>query len=204
MTPIPFLLITSCILPILTATPATPLVPATSQSLTQSLILDLDTAPLIPTNLSTSANLTAGSSAAREVGCYKPDKNWPETRKEDCERVLDHWVKRQDLSLPRIFSRTSYSASKHRMMDLPLFVRDGSCRLGINVLQDDDEEVVSLADIYANVLGPDGLAKTCLGQIIPKALGGRMLLGPRNLLSVTISGVSIQDSGPGNFTIEEE
>ena len=72
------------------------------------------------------------------------------------------------------------------------------------MLEDDDEEVVSLADIYANVLGPDGLAKTCLGQLLPKALGGRMLLGPRNLLSVTISGVTIQGPNPGNFTIEEE
>ena len=179
------ILIVSYTVPFLIATPFQQTSP---QPLDQPSLID--TAPLIPANFSITTNFTAGE---KEYGCFKSERNWPPTRKEDCEVVLDYWVKGQDLSLPRIFSRKSYASSRHRMIQLPFTVWDGSCRLHINVLEDDDEEALSMADVYAHVMGPDGLAKNCLGQHDGmKALGGRMNLGPRGLLSVSISGISIK------------
>ena len=59
----------------------------------------------------------------------------------------------------------------------------------INVLDGEDEEVLSLADVYAAVLGPDGSAKNCLGQMGMPAIGGRMSLGKNRLVKVSISGL---------------
>ena len=52
----------------------------------------------------------------------------------------------------------------------------------------DDEDTLTRAEIYAEVLGPDGLIKNCLGQKRLPAIGGRMSLGPKGLLKVIISG----------------
>lgn len=52
----------------------------------------------------------------------------------------------------------------------------------------DDESFVSLAELYAEVLGPDGIAKNCLGQKRSPAWGGRMALGPSGLVKGMVTG----------------
>jgi hypothetical protein len=52
----------------------------------------------------------------------------------------------------------------------------------------DDESFFSLAELYAEVLGPDGIAKNCLGQKHSPAWGGRMALGPSGLVKGMVTG----------------
>ena len=49
---------------------------------------------------------------------------------------------------------------------------------------------LTYAEIYAELLGPDGLLKECLGPSVPAedALGGQTVLGPRNLLIADVTG----------------
>lgn len=51
-----------------------------------------------------------------------------------------------------------------------------------------DEVTMSLADVYAGILGPHGLVKRCLGLENPDPLGGIMSLGPERKLLALISG----------------
>ena len=54
-----------------------------------------------------------------------------------------------------------------------------------------DEDTMSLADLYAGIMGPDGLVKRCLGLENPEPLGGMMSLGPKMKLLALISGRDI-------------
>ena len=56
------------------------------------------------------------------------------------------------------------------------------------MLNEDNEDVLTMAEVYAEVVGPDGLIKQCLGQRRLPAIGGRMTLGPKSLLRVMITG----------------
>ena len=49
---------------------------------------------------------------------------------------------------------------------------------------------LTYAEIYAELLGPDGLLKECLGPSVPAedALGGQTVLGPRNMLIADVTG----------------
>ncbi len=49
-----------------------------------------------------------------------------------------------------------------------------------------EEDTMSLAEVYAGIMGPDGLVKRCLGVESP--LGGMMRLGPRRLMFVVVRG----------------
>ena len=57
----------------------------------------------------------------------------------------------------------------------------------------DTDRVVSLtyAEIYAELLGPDGLLKDCLGPSVPRvdALGGQTVMGPGNMLIADVTGL---------------
>lgn len=59
----------------------------------------------------------------------------------------------------------------------------------LNVINEDDEDTLTLAEIYAELLGPDGLMKQCLGQTRSPAIGGRMSLGAKGLLKAVVTGV---------------
>ncbi len=57
------------------------------------------------------------------------------------------------------------------------------------MIDGDDEDRLTLAEVYAQVMGPDGVVKGCLGPGRPPSLGGRMSLGPRELLKVMVTGI---------------
>lgn len=137
----PFLL-TSLLLPFTLATPLTP-------TLSHSLALTtLDLIPLTPTtNTSTSANPSA------KIACFKPTKIPPftTTNKADCEAALDSWVRGQSLLQPRIFSR---SAPTGEDVQLPFQRVSGSCTVFVNVIDEEGEDVLTLAEVYAELLGP--------------------------------------------------
>ena len=56
-----------------------------------------------------------------------------------------------------------------------------------------DEDTMSLAEVYAGIMGPDGLVKRCLGMESP--FGGMMKLGPRRLLFVVVKGRGRREGG---------
>ena len=65
----------------------------------------------------------------------------------------------------------------------------------LNMLNEDDEVTLTLAEVYAEVLGPDGVMKQCLGQVRSPAIGGRMALGDKGLLKVVVTGVESRGVG---------
>lgn len=56
------------------------------------------------------------------------------------------------------------------------------------MIDEGDGDTLTLAEVYAEVMGPDGVVKGCLGPGRPPSLGGRMSLGPKELLKVMITG----------------
>lgn len=71
---------------------------------------------------------------------------------------------------------------------LPLQKESGSCMIYADMINEEDEDTVAFAEIYAELLGPDGVMKLCLGQVRPPAIGGRMSLGRKGLLKVVVTG----------------
>ena len=62
------------------------------------------------------------------------------------------------------------------------------------MLNEEDEDTLTMAEIYAQVVGPDGLVKQCLGQKKLPAIGGRSILGRKGLLRAVMTGREV-DSG---------
>ena len=172
----PLFLLTSLLLPF---TLATPLTPAESQSLS---LTSLDLVPLSPT-----MNNTTDLGANAKIGCFKPTKIPPftTTDKPACEAALDSWVRGQSLLQSRTFSRRSATVDD---VQLPFERVSGSCSVYVNVIDEDDEDVLTLAELYAEVLGPDGVMKNCLGQLKMPAIGGRMSIGAKGLVNVVVTG----------------
>lgn len=59
----------------------------------------------------------------------------------------------------------------------------------VNVVGEEDEDEMTLAEVYAELLGPDGVMKNCLGQRRAPAIGGRMTVGRRGVVRVVVTGV---------------
>jgi len=156
---------------------STPLTVAPSQPVNLS---SLDLGPLNTTSLST------------KIGCFpfKPTKQPPllPTNKHDCEAAIDNGIRGQSLTTLRKFARKPSSHVDDVL--LPVRFSSGSCYVELNMIDADDEDTLTLAEIYAEVMGPDGVAKRCLGPGRPFWLGGRMSLGPKELLKVIVTGTT--------------
>ena len=159
-----------------------PLVFAKPLTIASTQSFDLNTLTIAPTT-----NTTA---LGAEIGCFKQTKSPPfiATNKPDCEAALDSWVRGESLIQPRTFGR---SPSGIYDVLLPLEKVSGSCLFYMNMINEDDEDTLTLAEIYAELLGPDGLMKNCLGQKRLPAIGGRMSLGPKGVLKVMITGAAM-------------
>ena len=107
--------------------------------------------------------------------------------KADCEHALDNLVRGKSLLEPRSFS---YRPSVVVTDRLPVVADWGTCSLVLMMF--DVDEIVSLtyAEIYAELLGPDGLLKECLGPSVPAvdALGGQTVIGPGHILIADVTG----------------
>lgn len=180
------LLTSICLLSSVLATPAPPIDQGTSQPLDTII-------PVHPFNLTSIRNLTSITNLGghRDMGCFKdPEpteqdpnpkkKNWAVTNKADCEGALDSFVNGQQLGISRLW--TKRPSSYLTPVQLPVRVTYRTCSLWINVVNDQDEEIMPMAELYAEVMGPNGLAKTCLGQHFQPAMGGRMELGQLNVV----------------------
>ena len=121
------------------------------------------------------------------LGCFSqtsPPRIFP-TNRNDCEAVLDNWVQGQDLAEPRTFtSNPSYLQD----VLLPITRAFGTCVLYMGTVSPGSGDTLTLAEIYAEVLGPDGLARHCLGPRRLPGLGGTMKLGPRKVIFAAITG----------------
>ena len=107
--------------------------------------------------------------------------------KADCEHALDDLVRGKSLLETRSFS---YRPSVFVTDRLPVLAEWGTCSLVLMMF--DTDKIVSLtyAEIYAELLGPDGLLKECLGPTVPAvdALGGQTVIGPGNMLIADVTG----------------
>lgn len=108
----------------------------------------------------------------------------------DCERALDKIVGGKSLTKPHSFGYQDHQA--YRLTDpLPVDTEYGSCSIVLLMFDDDERITLTYAEIYAELLGPDGMLKECLGPKVPAAdaLGGQTVLGPRNMLIADVTGL---------------
>ena len=108
------------------------------------------------------------------------------TVKADCERALDELVAGKSLTGLHSFSYQKRGATDR----LPVEVQYGSCSIALMMFDLDARISLTYAEIYAELLGPDGVLKECLGSNVPAvdALGGQTVLGPRNMLIADVTG----------------
>lgn len=116
------------------------------------------------------------------------------TTKSDCERALDTLVKGKSLIELHYFGYQARGVTDR----LPVVGEYGSCTVALLMFDLDTRVPLTYAEIYAELMGPDGLLKECLGSHVPAedALGGQTVLGPRNMLIADVTGrrVKVADS----------
>ena len=107
--------------------------------------------------------------------------------KADCEHALDNLVRGKSLLDVRTFS---YRPSVVVTDRLPVLAHSGTCSLVLMMFDVDEIVSMTYAEIYAELLGPDGLLKECLGPRVPAvdALGGQTVIGPGNMLIADVTG----------------
>lgn len=115
------------------------------------------------------------------------------TTKSDCERALDTLVEGKSLIEPRSFGYQRRGVTDR----LPLEAEYGSCSIALLMFDLDERLTLTYAEIYAELLGPDGVLKECLGPNVPAAdaLGGQTVLGPRNMLIADVTGRPVNAAG---------
>lgn len=120
------------------------------------------------------------------------DHDFPAS-KSDCERALDTLVKGKSLLE---LHRFGYDKGPRITDQLPIKAEYGNCAIALLTFDLDTSIIMTYAEIYAELLGPDGVLKECLGPGIPtaQALGGQTAIGPRNLLIVDVSGQLRKDA----------
>ena len=112
--------------------------------------------------------------------------NLPAT-KSDCERALDTLVKGKSLIEPHNFGYEGRRITDH----LPVNAEYGSCSITLMTFDLESRITITYAEIYSELLGPDGVLKECLGPGVParKAFGGQTSMGPQDMLVVDVSGL---------------
>ena len=112
------------------------------------------------------------------------------TTKSDCEQALDKLVKGKSLIQIRSFSYRSRGVTDR----LPMDAEYGSCAIALMMFDLDQRVTMTYAEIYAELLGPEGVLKECLGPSVPAqdALGGQTVLGPQNMLIADVTGLPHQ------------
>lgn len=95
-------------------------------------------------------------------------------------------VEGKSLIEPRTFSYQSRGVTDR----LPVNAHYRSCSIALLMFDLDKRITMTYAEIYAELMGPGGLLKECLGPSVAAedALGGQTLLGPRNMLIADVTG----------------
>ena len=118
---------------------------------------------------------------------YKSTEHSFVTTKPDCEGALDILVKGKSLVEPHYFG---YKGVPRITDQLPVGAQYGTCSLVLLAYNTDSRIMITYAEIYAELLGPDGLIKDCVGPDVPfeDALGGQTAMGPGNMLVADVMG----------------
>ena len=118
--------------------------------------------------------------------CFDNSEGQIPATKSDCERALDSLVKGKSLVEPHYFGYQGRRLTDH----LPVIAEYGSCSITLMAYDLESRITITYAEIYSELLGPDGLLKECLGPSVPakKAFGGQTSMGPRDLLVADVSG----------------
>lgn len=108
------------------------------------------------------------------------------TTKSDCERALDKLVDGKPLIEIRSFGYQGRGLTDR----LPLEADYETCTIALMMFDLDIRLTMTYAEIYAELLGPEGVLKECLGPAVPAvdALGGQTVLGPRNMMIADVTG----------------
>ncbi|KAL2041305.1 hypothetical protein N7G274_005687 [Stereocaulon virgatum] len=130
---------------------ATPLWTFSSQWLFNASLIDALTGPLIA-----SKNTNDLSTCTGCVAQSSPPSIWP-TTKADCETNRDTWVRGHDLTDPRTFSQNP--PFHLRDIRLPVTKEFGTCSFYTDTVSPGDEDILTLAEMHAGILGPDRAAK---------------------------------------------
>ena len=136
-------------------------------------------------NVSTIAKPDLNTTIPRaEFECFQPGPGDLPTTKDDCEQALDDFVGGKSMTEDHIFAYTG-----RRTDTLPLQQSFDSCRIDFMFLDLEDQCIINLAEIYAELLGPDGVIKQCL-SVSPRAIhvGGQAFLGRDSNLIVRVAG----------------
>lgn len=114
------------------------------------------------------------------------------TTKSDCEKALDTLVDGKSLVELHSFGYEGRGITDR----LPVEAEYGTCSIAFLTFDMHTRITLTYAEIYAELLGPDGLLKGCLGPHVPagEALGGQTSMGPSNLLVVDVTGQPIRSA----------
>ena len=122
--------------------------------------------------------------ALPRVECFGQRPTDEPIAKHDCEEALDSFVGEKDLT-----TRHTFAYDGRRTDSLPLEQTFGTCAIQFRLANQNDRVSITLGEIYAQVLGPSGVIKSCLGTSEDPpadAVGGRMYIGREGKLIVTI------------------
>ena len=110
-----------------------------------------------------------------------------QTTKSDCERALDKLVNGKSLLEVHTFG---YQTGSRVTDHLPIEIDYGTCNIALLTFDLDTRISLTYAELYAELMGPDGVLKDCLGTDVPPidALGGQTAIGPLNMLVAEVTG----------------
>lgn len=119
--------------------------------------------------------------------CFDGSEGNSPATKSDCERALDTLVRGKSLLEPHYFGYQGRRITDH----LPVNAEYGSCSITLMTFDLDSRITMTYAEIYSELLGPDGVLKECLGPGVPakKAFGGQTSMGPQDMLVADVSGI---------------
>ena len=114
------------------------------------------------------------------------------TTKSDCEKALDTLVDGKSLVELHSFGYQGRGITDR----LPVEAEYGTCNIAFLTFDMHTRITLTYAEIYAELLGPDGLLKDCLGPHVPAgdALGGQTSMGPGDMLIVDVTGQPIKSA----------
>ena len=118
-------------------------------------------------------------------------QSFPAT-KADCERALDRLVVGKSLLELHNFGYEGRRITDH----LPVRAEYRSCVITLMTFDLESLITITYAEIYSELLGPDGVLKECLAPSVPakESFGGQTSIGPHNMLVADVSGAPLKAS----------
>ena len=116
--------------------------------------------------------------------CFPGGAGGLPTNKDDCEQALDDFVGGKSMTEDHIFAYTG-----RRTDTLPLQQSFETCRIDFLLMDLEDQCMITLAEIYGEMMGPDGVIKQCLTiHPRPGRVGGQVFLGRNSNLIARVKG----------------